>query len=222
MPCENCGATSPGGAQFCISCGGPLHSAGPAPGSELAAATEEFSYASFLERLAALILDGLLLGIFLGGIFEAMWAGLAATDGASMPPGLLDALPASLVWLAIGAYFTLMESSERGASLGKRALKLRVVNRGGSRLGKGRALARFLGRILSSSVLYIGYLIQPFNERKQALHDMLAGTLVVRTEESTNRRAIGIILATIILLLAGLAYLVVHWVLPAIGQGQLD
>jgi uncharacterized RDD family membrane protein YckC len=222
MPCENCGAANPGGAQVCISCGRPLHSAGQAPGGELAAAGEEISYASFWERLAALILDGLLLGLFLAGVFEALWAGLAATDGASMPAGLLDVLPTLLVWLALGAYFILMESSERGATLGKRALKLRVVDRGSKRLGKGRALARFLGRILSSSLLYIGYLIQPFNERKQALHDMLAGTLVVRTEESTNRRAIGIIVATIIVILASLVYLVVHWVLPAIGQGQLD
>jgi Tfp pilus assembly protein PilE len=92
--------------------------------------------------------------------------------------------------LGPAAYFILMESGERGATFGKRVLKLRVVDTGGNRIGKGRAAGRWVAHALSYITLYIGYFIQPFTGKKQALHDMVSGTVVVKTEKTSNTIAI--------------------------------
>ena len=81
-----------------------------------------------------------------------------------------------LHWL----YFALMESSTWQATLGKKALGLEVTDLEGKRIGFGRASGRFFGKILSALILWIGFIMAGFTERKQALHDMLAGTLVIR------------------------------------------
>ena len=59
-------------------------------------------------------------------------------------------------------------------------MKLRVVGLSGERISFGRATVRYFGRYISLLILLIGYLIQPFTANKQALHDLMAGTLVVR------------------------------------------
>jgi len=80
------------------------------------------------------------------------------------------------MWL----YYTLMESSSRQATVGKLALGMIVTDLDGNRISFGRANGRFWGKILSGLTLYIGFILAGFTERKQALHDMLAGCLVVK------------------------------------------
>lgn len=195
MFCTNCGAANPDDAQFCTACKKPLNAVWQSPRSELVSAAggeEEIVYAGFWERFAALILDSLLL--FIGWLGLAFLLGIViGVASFSRNPGELQKLmPVGIIgfygviFLLFGAYFVLMESGERGATLGKRALKLRVVDGNGQRISKGRALGRFFAHFLSGITLYIGYLIQPFTERKQALHDMVAGTLVVKTDKSSN------------------------------------
>lgn len=77
-------------------------------------------------------------------------------------------------------YFTLMESSKHQATLGKMAIGLKVTDSEGERLDFGKALIRQIGKIVSSFTFYIGYLMAGFTEKKQALHDYMAGTLVVK------------------------------------------
>jgi uncharacterized RDD family membrane protein YckC len=76
-------------------------------------------------------------------------------------------------------YFALMESSSKQASLGKMALGIIVTDIEGKRISFGKASGRYFGRILSAIIIYIGYLMIAFTEKKQGLHDMLANTLVV-------------------------------------------
>jgi uncharacterized RDD family membrane protein YckC len=57
---------------------------------------------------------------------------------------------------------------------------LEVTDLEGHRIGFGRASGRFFGKIISAITLYIGFLMAGFTEKKQALHDMMAGTLVIR------------------------------------------
>ena len=78
-------------------------------------------------------------------------------------------------------YYPVQESSAAQATLGKRALGLKVTTLDGQRIGVGRALGRFFAKILSSLILMVGYIMAAFTEKKQALHDMIAGTLVVRS-----------------------------------------
>ena len=43
-----------------------------------------------------------------------------------------------------------------------------------------QALGRSLAKILSALTLFIGYIMAAFTKRKQALHDKIASTLVVK------------------------------------------
>ena len=73
-----------------------------------------------------------------------------------------------------------MLSSSRQATLGKQALGLVVTDVQGRRISFGRATGRNLGKYISALTLLVGFLIQPFTARRQALYDLLAGTLVVK------------------------------------------
>jgi uncharacterized RDD family membrane protein YckC len=82
-----------------------------------------------------------------------------------------------LTWL----YHALMESSEWQATLGKKALGLVVTDLAGQRVSFGRSTGRHFGKIITNMVpLLIGYIMAGFTAKKQALHDMLAGCLVLR------------------------------------------
>lgn len=80
------------------------------------------------------------------------------------------------------AYFPVMHSTALQATVGKLLLGVKVTDRDGNRISIGRSLGRFLGMFFVSSLLTlgVGYLIAGVTERRQALHDMIAGTLVVR------------------------------------------
>ena len=85
--------------------------------------------------------------------------------------GVIDFM---LNWL----YYTALESSTRQATLGKMAMGIVVTDMDGKRISFGRANARFWSKILSGLFFSIGYIIAGFTERKQALHDLIAATLV--------------------------------------------
>ena len=84
-----------------------------------------------------------------------------------------------LNWL----YEALMTSSPRGATLGKMALGLRIVRFDGTQLSFGRATARHFAKYMVTPMvpLAIGYAMAAFTNRKRALHDILADTLVIKS-----------------------------------------
>lgn len=81
-------------------------------------------------------------------------------------------------------YFTLMESSKYQATLGKMALGIRVTDLSGSRASWGRVNGRYFASILSGMILGIGFIMAGITQKKQALHDMIAGTLVLGQQPS--------------------------------------
>jgi uncharacterized RDD family membrane protein YckC len=85
-----------------------------------------------------------------------------------------------IVLVGAWLYFALMESSPRGATVGKMALGLRVVDVQGQRISFMRATGRFFAKFISGLILMIGYLMVAFTDRKRGLHDIMAGTLVVK------------------------------------------
>jgi uncharacterized RDD family membrane protein YckC/Tfp pilus assembly protein PilE len=135
-------------------------------------------YAGFWKRLAAFVLDYIIVVLMAAmagaviGAFYGISAGAPTDDAASG----LGAIAGLLVWWL---YYALMESSSRQATLGKLALGIRVVDRQGNAISFGRATARTLAKLLSGTILMIGYLMAAFTSRKQALHDIVAGCLVV-------------------------------------------
>lgn len=83
-----------------------------------------------------------------------------------------------IYWL----YFAFSQSSSAQATLGQRALNLRVTDLNGRRMGFGRATGRYFASILSGLLMLFGYLMNLFTSRRQTLHDIIAGTLVYRSE----------------------------------------
>ncbi len=71
-----------------------------------------------------------------------------------------------------------MESSGCQATLGKMAWGICVTDLDGKRISFGRATGRYFGKILSGLIIFFRYFMISFTRQKQALHDMMAGTLV--------------------------------------------
>jgi uncharacterized RDD family membrane protein YckC len=73
-----------------------------------------------------------------------------------------------------------MESSPRQATLGKMAMKIIVTDLEGRPISFGRATGRYFAKNFLSAICFIGFLMAIWTQKKQALHDMIAGTLVVK------------------------------------------
>ncbi|MEM7769443.1 MAG: RDD family protein [Cyanobacteria bacterium P01_E01_bin.6] len=139
------------------------------------------NYASFWERFAAALLDGIIMNIlsYLAGFIVGLVIGVAG--GGSDAAAALATLLGAVVGLVIGwLYSAIQESSKYQATLGKRALGIVVTDLDGGRISFMQATGRYFAKILSGLILLIGYIMAAFTERKQALHDMLASTLVVK------------------------------------------
>jgi uncharacterized RDD family membrane protein YckC len=86
-----------------------------------------------------------------------------------------------LAALVAALYFVAMEASPWRATIGKRVVGVKVTTLGGQRIGFGRATARLLAKFgLSLALLGLGFVLAGVDARKQALHDKVAGTLVMR------------------------------------------
>jgi uncharacterized RDD family membrane protein YckC len=142
-------------------------------------------YAGFWLRFVAAIIDGAILWVpaflmqlgahALGAIRPA---GPFAFNNTKVLAPMAGAWAADMVmrWL----YYAFFEASEFQATPGKMALGLIVTDEEGVRIGFGRATGRYFGKILSGLILYIGFMMAGWTQKKQALHDILAKTLVVR------------------------------------------
>ena len=143
--------------------------------------------AGFWIRFVAYILDGLILGL-VAAVMVVIFAAIAAVSGKTAdgeaPTGVvvLGVLMVLAYVLMCWLYEALLTSSERGATLGKRALGLRIVRADGVRLSFGRATARYFLKVIVTPMvpLGIGYMLAGWTSGKRALHDLMADTLVVR------------------------------------------
>ncbi|MGZ3872777.1 MAG: RDD family protein [Mucilaginibacter sp.] len=77
-------------------------------------------------------------------------------------------------------YHIIMECSAKQATYGKQILKIKVCDMQGQRISPGRSAGRNLAKLLSVMTFFIGYLFSFFNKQQQCLHDMVAGTLVIK------------------------------------------
>ena len=77
-------------------------------------------------------------------------------------------------------YHIIMESSDKRATYGKQILKIKVCDMEGRQISTGTAIARNLCKLFSWMLLLVGFLISFFNRKQQCLHDMMAGTLVMK------------------------------------------
>ncbi|WP_342316634.1 RDD family protein [Lysobacter sp. FW306-1B-D06B] len=190
----------------------------------------EVVYAGFWKRLAALMIDALVVTI---AYYIALFAGLIAfgvgasglfSGNPSGSPGTI-ALLMAVIYLAYpvisGLYYIGMESSSTQATLGKMAVGIKVADDAGRRLAPGRALGRWAAHLLCYLTLYIGYIMAAFTQRKRGLHDMVAGTLVVdrwayTAHPERQQRGLGVV-AIVVLILGALATLAYIGIVAAIA-----
>ena len=138
-------------------------------------------YAGFWRRVAAAVIDGgLLLAVLL------VLSRLAGNPGLLLREDWLPSVFSGLLGLAYAAGF---ERSRWQATPGKRLIGIKVTDLGGRRISLRRAVVRHLGQFLSAAVLMLGYVMAAFTQRRQTLHDKLAGTLVVRAALSVEQVA---------------------------------
>jgi uncharacterized RDD family membrane protein YckC len=131
-------------------------------------------HAGFWRRSLAFMIDAIILGIF--ALIIAIWFKLRAEQGSGQ-----SALSAGLQLALILIYMPALWASPMQATAGQRICALRVIDAiDGGRVSFMRGLLRVLGMMLSGLVLGIGFLMAAFTERKQGLHDMIAGTYVVK------------------------------------------
>jgi uncharacterized RDD family membrane protein YckC len=133
--------------------------------------------AGLLPRAAALVIDyGVLLVVSL--VAGALIRGLGGLAG--LAEGTSAALSALVTVAIIAVYFAGLESSTSQGTLGKMAMGLQVTDLRGRPIGFARALGRTSAKLLSLVPFFVGFVMAAFTLRKQALHDVLAGTLVLR------------------------------------------
>lgn len=136
------------------------------------------SYAGFWKRFAAAIIDGIITVI--GGFVIGFIFGIIMVAGSiDAPDDVLKGLGKFFGFFLGWIYYPIMESSSTQGTLGKMALGIKVTDLEGNRVGFGKATGRYLGKMISALILFIGFIMVAFTEKKQGLHDMMAGCLVV-------------------------------------------
>jgi uncharacterized RDD family membrane protein YckC len=204
--CNKCGAQNAAGAQFCSRCGTPTGptsgvptavaspSAAPSnPASAYSASATAYQavapvagvgYGGFWIRVVAAIIDAIILrvvvapvGMIFGGLGMAgMMSGIPHAGLGILGGGITIILLVFGSWL----YEAFMESSSYQATLGKMIFGMKVTDLYGNRISFERATGRHFAKWLSAMILGIGYIMVGLTDRKQGLHDLLAGTLVRR------------------------------------------
>lgn len=173
----------------------------------------EVKYANFFHRWAALMIDQWVLSIsclllvfsiataiyFSAGFsFEKEPDTAAALAGFSVMAYLL------LYMIASACYHISFESSKKQGSWGKQYLGLMVTTEQGERLSNGTATVRWFSAALSHLSQSIGFLIAAFTQKRQALHDFLAHTLVLEREASPSASPIDRNKRSVIILVLGI------------------
>ena len=156
---------------------------------------EPIDYAGFWIRFVAYVIDSIIigflefiivlpiLGLFGIKIFElSTIRDLENADPELFIPVIASAITglSLTVLLITWFYYALLQSGARQATVGKMALGLKVTDVNGDRLTFARASLRYFSKILSGLFMMLGYIMAGFTEKKQALHDIIANTYVVR------------------------------------------
>lgn len=138
---------------------------------------EETEYIGFWKRFCAYIIDCAVLS-FIGFMIGFLISFISIVLN-------LDNEVANIFYSVIGIitawlYFAGMESSKRQATIGKTAMGIKVINQEGARISFLKASVRYFSKILSGMIFCIGYIMVSFTKKRQALHDIIAGTYVVQ------------------------------------------
>lgn len=176
MYCPKCGAHNEDADTMCKSCGQPIKK-----GRELAGFWRRYG-ANLLDMVILYILWFLILLVFV--VIDLLGVALTSSGNSSDIFGSIVGLTVICFGYAVCAivallYFAWFESSRFQGTPGKMAVGMIVIDLDGHRISFGKAMIRTLSKIISALALYIGFIMIGFTEKRQGLHDMIAGTMVV-------------------------------------------
>ena len=191
MFCPACGQETAESDSFCQYCGQLLKRSAPELGASAAGMRPRAAapYAGFWLRAVALLIDATLVYIVVVGA-EAVVSyisgqnlGLRSGISRRAPLGPGFALRLSISTVIHWLYWASLESSVFQATLGKMALGLKVIDLNGNPISFVRATGRYFAKFISAIIIGIGFMMAGWTAKKQALHDIMAGTLVVKKHD---------------------------------------
>ena len=136
-----------------------------------------YRYGGFWIRVCAYILDGIILNLIQLPltIFNGVVA--ASAEGKNT---FMSQIVTSLIGLVIGIIYSVFFVHKKGATPGKMAFGLKIINADGTDgISIGKAVGRYFAQILSGLIFCIGFIMVAFDDRKRGLHDRICETLVV-------------------------------------------
>ena len=137
-------------------------------------------YAGFWIRFAALLLDGIIQGII--NVIIVAPLGILMAASAGQPESMVSIAPLiTLFQYALPAAYDSWFVGRYGATPGKMACKLKVVEADGGQVSYLRALGRHFAKYISWLILFIGFIMAAFDDEKRTLHDRICDTRVIRT-----------------------------------------
>jgi uncharacterized RDD family membrane protein YckC len=140
-------------------------------------------YAGFWIRFLAVLIDGIILFV-VDSILNFAVLGTSAIRFGGNPADIGAAMSGiAVIWLlsvAIQCAYETFFIGKMGATPGKMALGLKVVRADGTPVDYARAAGRYFAKILSTIILFIGYIMAGFDAQKRALHDMICDTRVIK------------------------------------------
>jgi len=146
------------------------------------------TYAGFWKRTAAFLIDSVVLSLVYAPIYlyllyypamEKLNSGIAPSERELVQFLWAYFLSSFLLCLFLWIYSAGMESSSKQGTLGKIALGIQVTDINGNRISFWRATGRNCAKLLSVLIMYMGFLMAAFTDRKQTLHDVMSGCLVI-------------------------------------------
>jgi uncharacterized RDD family membrane protein YckC len=149
-------------------------------------AADSTVYGGFWRRFLALVLDAIFLSIAMFPIRMGMsmvGLGIGAASYGATPLEIFTAAYfswATAISFALGIAYQVFFISQKGATLGKMIMGVKVVTANGGPVSVGRAFGRYFACYLSGLTLCIGYIIAAFDDQKRALHDHICNTRVIR------------------------------------------
>ena len=151
--------------------------------SRRGAVDPEGRFGGLASRGAGLVIDAAL--VALGFTVLAGAIGLVAALAGGAHTGWVAGTLAGAGWLLVGTIYFAVFWSGTGQTPGMRVMRVRVVTASGGPVSFLRSLVRFAGLILAIAPLFLGFLPVPFDRRRRALPDFLAGTVVVCEPEES-------------------------------------
>ena len=152
------------------------------PVPPVSGAVGALNYAGFGPRLVAAIIDSLLLSALMIPFIIVVVVFMMRAGNEPSPLAMVVIFGAYFLMIAVSLLYQVIFIGKKGATPGKKFMKLRVTFPDGQYpIGIGKAFIRMIGYMISGMICYIGFLMIIFDkEQHRALHDKIAGTVVLR------------------------------------------